>query len=244
MNTRISCDHPAPPNSLAVPVAELIRAAELFQALGDPERLRLLEVLTRGERCVSELVQALGDKFSTVSQRLRLLRDKKLVTRRREGTHLFYALADGHVLDLIRNALEHAAEETAERLSLAPHPPHRKGEVMSHSTHAGHDHQHGPGCGHKAVRHGDHVDYLHDGHLHHPAGGDQVEEHALEVDAANPSACTPGHSCGGHEAGHKHGAGCGHEAVPHGDHVDYLVDGHLHHPHGDHCDDHGPVKLA
>jgi UDP-2,3-diacylglucosamine pyrophosphatase LpxH len=32
--------------------------------------------------------------------------------------------------------------------------------------------------------------------------------------------------------------------VPHGDHVDYLVDGHLHHPHGDHCDDHGPVKLV
>ena len=29
-----------------------------------------------------------------------------------------------------------------------------------------------------------------------------------------------------------------------GDHVDYLVNGHLHHPHGDHCDDHGPVQLA
>jgi hypothetical protein len=32
--------------------------------------------------------------------------------------------------------------------------------------------------------------------------------------------------------------------VPHGDHVDYLVDGHLHHAHGDHCDDHGPVQVA
>jgi UDP-2,3-diacylglucosamine pyrophosphatase LpxH len=32
--------------------------------------------------------------------------------------------------------------------------------------------------------------------------------------------------------------------VPHGDHVDYLVNGHLHHPHSDHCDDHGPVTLA
>jgi UDP-2,3-diacylglucosamine pyrophosphatase LpxH len=30
--------------------------------------------------------------------------------------------------------------------------------------------------------------------------------------------------------------------VPHADHVDYLVDGHLHHPHGSHCDDHGPVE--
>jgi hypothetical protein len=32
--------------------------------------------------------------------------------------------------------------------------------------------------------------------------------------------------------------------VPHGDHTDYLVDGHLHHPHGDHCDDHGPLRPA
>jgi hypothetical protein len=32
--------------------------------------------------------------------------------------------------------------------------------------------------------------------------------------------------------------------VPHGDHVDYLVHGHLHHVHGDHCDDHGKVQLA
>jgi hypothetical protein len=32
--------------------------------------------------------------------------------------------------------------------------------------------------------------------------------------------------------------------VPHGDHIDYLVDGHLHHQHGDHCDDHGPVTTV
>jgi hypothetical protein len=32
--------------------------------------------------------------------------------------------------------------------------------------------------------------------------------------------------------------------VPHGDHVDYLVGGHLHHPHDGHCDDHGPMQSA
>ena len=63
-----------------------------------------------GERCVSELVDASGEKFSTVSQRLRLLRGEGLVLRRRAGTHLFYALADRHVVDLVRNALAHAAE--------------------------------------------------------------------------------------------------------------------------------------
>jgi hypothetical protein len=59
------------------------------------------------------------------------------------------------------------------------------------------------------------------------------------MDGANPVQCTPQTCCS-----HKHGPSCGHEAVPHGDHVDYLVGGRLHHPHGDHCDDHGPVQLA
>lgn len=114
---------------------------------------------------------------------------------------------------------------------------------MACNTHSDHSHQHGAGCGHVAVTHDDHVDYLHDGHLHHAHNG-HYDEHAIEVSAANPAACTGGHACGGHTAGHVHGAGCGHEAVPHGDHVDYLVDGHLHHQHEGHCDDHGRLALA
>ncbi|MBW3625682.1 MAG: hypothetical protein KY468_19995 [Armatimonadetes bacterium] len=110
-------------------------------------------------------------------------------------------------------------------------------------THASHTHAHGPDCGHTAIEHDGHTDYLHDGHLHH-VHGDHVDEHALPVSAANPADCTPNHNCARHDGAHVHGPDCGHEAVPHGDHVDYLVDGHLHHPHGDHCDDHGPVKVA
>lgn len=114
---------------------------------------------------------------------------------------------------------------------------------MAHHPHE-HDHTHGPNCGHTAVVHGDHTDHLHGGHLHHTTADGKVEEHTLDVTATNPAGCTPGHACGGHDAGHVHGPGCGHEAVPHGGHTDYLVAGHLHHPHGDHCDDHGPVKTA
>ena len=110
--------------------------------------------------------------------------------------------------------------------------------------HADHDHQHGPDCEHTGIQHGDHVDYLHDGHLHHVREDGQVEEHTLEVSDTNPDTCTPGHTCSGHDPDHVHGPGCGHEPVPHGDHIDYLVDGHLHHPHGDHCDDHGPVSVV
>ena len=88
------------------------RAAAIFRAMGDPARLRLLERLAvGGERCVSEIAEASGTGMSTVSQRLRLLRAERLVARRREGKHIYYALADEHVGELIRAAIEHAAEE-------------------------------------------------------------------------------------------------------------------------------------
>ncbi|MBX3472588.1 MAG: hypothetical protein KF878_37530 [Planctomycetes bacterium] len=113
-----------------------------------------------------------------------------------------------------------------------------------HHVHDKHEHQHGQNCGHVAVKHGDHTDYLHDGHLHRPHEG-HVDECVVDVGQGNPSDCTPQHACGKHDASHSHGKGCGHEAVPHGDHTDYLVDGHLHHPHGGkHCDDHGKLARA
>jgi ArsR family transcriptional regulator len=85
----------------------------LFRALGDAPRLQILRLLAHGECCVSEIVAAANEKFSTISQRLRVLRTEGLVERRREGTHVFYALADRHVADLIRNALAHADERSA-----------------------------------------------------------------------------------------------------------------------------------
>jgi ArsR family transcriptional regulator len=88
----------------------LERTAQLFRAMGDVQRLRLLELLKHGERCVTEIVAAMNEKFSTVSQRLRLLRGEGLVVRRREGTHIYYALADRHVAELIQNARAHANE--------------------------------------------------------------------------------------------------------------------------------------
>ncbi len=112
------------------------------------------------------------------------------------------------------------------------------------TQHAQHDHTHGSDCGHVAIQHDGHVDYLHDGHLHHQDASGVVTEHQLAVTTANPATCGNGHSCSGHAADHVHGAGCGHEAVPHGDHIDYLVNGHLHHPHNGHCDHHGSVQIV
>jgi DNA-binding transcriptional ArsR family regulator len=87
------------------------RAASLFRAAGDVARLKLLDRLADGEWCVTELAEAAGVGLSTVSQQLRLLRAERIVIRRRAGKHIFYSLADSHVRDLIKNALDHAAEE-------------------------------------------------------------------------------------------------------------------------------------
>jgi hypothetical protein len=107
--------------------------------------------------------------------------------------------------------------------------------MSEHQTHPNHAHVHKAGCGHMAIAHDGHTDYLHDGHLHR-VHGDHIDECRIEVGAKNPARCTPSHECAAH---HVHGPHCGHESVPHGDHMDYLVDGHLHHPHSGHCDDHG-----
>jgi hypothetical protein len=112
--------------------------------------------------------------------------------------------------------------------------------MEKHHTHTEHKHRHSSGCGHRAVHHGDHVDYVHDGHLHHEHEG-HVDECRIAVDTQNPKACTPGHACPAHIKDHKHGPGCGHDIVPHGDHMDFLAEGHLHHQHDGHCDDHGPL---
>ena len=101
-----------------------------------------------------------------------------------------------------------------------------------------HGHIHSPGCGHLAVRHGDHVDYLNDGLLDH-RHGDEQQIHKLQGQVDGHVHASPGHP---HH--HRHGANCGHPAVAHDDHVDYLVAGRLHHPHGDHCDDHGALELV
>lgn len=83
------------------------RAAELLQAIADPARLGLVELISHGEVCVAELVAATGANESTVSQRLRTLRDRRVVTTRRDGKHIYYSLADDHVRVLVDAVLEH-----------------------------------------------------------------------------------------------------------------------------------------
>jgi ArsR family transcriptional regulator, lead/cadmium/zinc/bismuth-responsive transcriptional repressor len=118
----VSVAHPTPPEETcdgahlrpprpSPPASVVERAAAIFRAAGDPGRLWLLERLQAGERCVTDLAEEAGDALSTVSQRLRTLRNEGLVRRRRDGKHFYYALMDDHIAELVRSAVDHAWEE-------------------------------------------------------------------------------------------------------------------------------------
>lgn len=78
------------------------RSAVIARALSDPKRLCVLETLASGERSVSELSRDVGCQVPNMSQHLGVLRSAGLVTTRREGTTVFYSLADPRVIDAYR----------------------------------------------------------------------------------------------------------------------------------------------
>lgn len=78
--------------------------AEFFKTLGHPVRIRVLELLAEGERPVSELLAEIGIESAHLSQQLALLRKINLVTTRREGNAVFYALVSPAVVDLLASA--------------------------------------------------------------------------------------------------------------------------------------------
>jgi len=83
---------------------------QTFKVLGDASRLKILWALEYQEMCVCDLAAFLGITESAVSHQLRLLRTLRLVKNRRDGTILYYRLADDHVSELVRVALEHINE--------------------------------------------------------------------------------------------------------------------------------------
>jgi ArsR family transcriptional regulator, lead/cadmium/zinc/bismuth-responsive transcriptional repressor len=113
-------DHPAPQARARSSEEAVERAAALFRAAGDVARLRLLDHLSGGEACVSELAATFDTKMSTLSQQLRVLLAERVVARRREGKHIFYRLADDHVRELVRAALDHAGEVHHPRAARSP----------------------------------------------------------------------------------------------------------------------------
>jgi ArsR family transcriptional regulator, zinc-responsive transcriptional repressor len=85
-------------------------AGELLRALAAPVRIAIVTELASGQRCVHELVDALGVAQPLVSQHLRVLRGAGVVRGARRGREIAYSLVDEHVAHIVTDAISHAAE--------------------------------------------------------------------------------------------------------------------------------------
>jgi DNA-binding transcriptional ArsR family regulator len=113
-----ACDAPhLDPNAAETRRSRLIGAdhvqalADTFRILGDPTRVRILDVLAAGELCVCDLAGLVGASESAVSHQLRLMRGMRLVRPRRAGRQVYYSIDDQHILSLFQQGLRHVTEE-------------------------------------------------------------------------------------------------------------------------------------
>ncbi len=104
------CEHPQAiclAKEAMLPEQEAQRLAELFKMLGDPTRVKILQVLAHQELCVCDLAAVVAMGQSAISHQLRLLRNARLVKYRRDGKNAWYSLNDDHVEALFQQGLAH-----------------------------------------------------------------------------------------------------------------------------------------
>jgi ArsR family transcriptional regulator, zinc-responsive transcriptional repressor len=98
--------YPAPP-----PREILDAAGELLRALAAPVRIAIVLQLRESQRCVHELVDALGVPQPLVSQHLKILKAAGVVAGERSGREVLYRLADHHLAHIVVDAVAHAGED-------------------------------------------------------------------------------------------------------------------------------------
>lgn len=89
----------------------LIGLSEFFKIFGDATRLRILDILLNGEKCVNEISEILNVSQSAVSHQLKNLRSSNLVKTKKIGTIVKYSIADNHIKIILEYGLEHIMEE-------------------------------------------------------------------------------------------------------------------------------------
>lgn len=90
------------------PTPETIeKVSQLYKALSDPTRIKILTELSKSELNVSAIVEKVGLEQSAISHQLKLLRLNHLVKSRKEGKTVFYSLDDQHVVDILGQTFKH-----------------------------------------------------------------------------------------------------------------------------------------
>ena len=93
--------------------------ASVFQALGHPTRIAIVEMLTTGELSAGVIQERLGIEQANVSQHLAILRSRQIVTNRKEGNQVFYSLrspALAEVLDIMRRYFQTNLKDAVQML--------------------------------------------------------------------------------------------------------------------------------
>lgn len=98
---------PRPKTQAALDEYDAAQVAELFRALSDTSRVRIIAALVGGEKNVSALAESVGISESAVSHHLRGLRQMRLARARKQGREVFYCLDDDHVAVLFERGLDH-----------------------------------------------------------------------------------------------------------------------------------------
>ncbi|MGH3795195.1 MAG: ArsR/SmtB family transcription factor [Pseudonocardiaceae bacterium] len=105
-----SPDRPVPGAVATRPQAVLVAAGELLRALSAPVRIAVVLQLRDSERCVHELVDALGVAQPLISQHLRVLKSAGVVDSTRHGREVVYRLVDEHLSHIVVDAVTHVEE--------------------------------------------------------------------------------------------------------------------------------------
>ncbi len=85
--------------------------ADLFKIFSDSTRIKILFALKEAEMCVHDIAELLGMNQSAISHQLRILKQSKLVSSRREGKMVMCRLADDHVRGILAQGMEHVSED-------------------------------------------------------------------------------------------------------------------------------------
>ena len=94
-----------------LPEQVIMTLADMFKVLGDPTRSKIMYALSLEELCVCDIASLLGTTKSAVSHQLRILRNMKVVSFRKDGKIAYYSLNDSHIKNLFSEALTHVSEK-------------------------------------------------------------------------------------------------------------------------------------
>lgn len=89
----------------------LLDLADIFKVFSDSTRVKILYALFRAEMCVCDIAVLLGMTKSSISHQLRILKQAKLVSYRKDGKVVYYSLADEHVKTIFDQGLLHVCEQ-------------------------------------------------------------------------------------------------------------------------------------